>query len=69
MSRKEKINALKNPEIRSHEIENPVGKTMNELSSDELAGIQGASDVNAETTPLCIAASIGATIIFSMRNC
>lgn len=69
MSREEKINALKNPEVRSKDVENPAGKAMNELSSEELAEIQGASDVNPETTPLCIAASIGATIIFSVRNC
>lgn len=68
MSKEEKIQALKNPEVRG-DVENPAGKTLNELSSEELAGIQGASDVNPETTPLCIWASVGATIIFSVRNC
>ncbi|MES1042741.1 type 2 lantibiotic [Peribacillus simplex] len=64
------MRALKNPEERGAEgIENPAGKTLNELSGEELAAVQGASDVNPETTPLCIAASIGATIIFSVRNC
>ncbi|MFJ7755855.1 mersacidin family lantibiotic [Peribacillus muralis] len=71
MSREDQIKALKNPEAKGAEgvMENPAGKTFNELSGEELAAVQGASDVQAETTPLCIAASIGATIIFSVRNC
>lgn len=71
MSKQEKIEALKNPELRGkgEEFESPVGKSLNELSGEELAAIQGASDVSPETTPLCVAASVGATIIFSIRNC
>ncbi|MDR4162536.1 mersacidin family lantibiotic, partial [Bacillus paranthracis] len=30
----------------------PSGKALNELSEEELAEIQGASDVQPETTPL-----------------
>ncbi|PFA81267.1 mersacidin family lantibiotic, partial [Bacillus cereus] len=32
-----------------------------ELSEEELAGIQGASDVQPETTPLCVGVIIGIT--------
>jgi type 2 lantibiotic (TIGR03893 family) len=71
MSREDQIKVLKNPELRGSEktVENPAGKTFNELSSEELAAVQGASDVNPETTTICIAASVGATVIFSWRNC
>ncbi|MBJ8024284.1 mersacidin family lantibiotic, partial [Bacillus cereus] len=39
----------------------PSGKALNELSEEELAEIQGASDVQPETTPLCVGVIIGIT--------
>ncbi|PGH67454.1 type 2 lantibiotic, partial [Bacillus thuringiensis] len=39
----------------------PSGKALNELSEEELAEIQGASDVQPETTPLCVGVIIGLT--------
>lgn len=68
MSKEEQIKALKNPENQRN-VESPVGKTLNELSPEELTAIQGASDVNPETTPLCVAYSVGATIVFSVKHC
>lgn len=67
MSKEEKIKALKNPELRSLGLSHPVGKTMSELSEEELANIQGASDVNPETTSACAAITIG--IIYSIGIC
>ena len=71
MTKEQQIDALKNPELRGGDLQSPVGRSMYEMTQDELLLIQGASDVNPDTTttPLCIAFSIGATVIFSIKNC
>ncbi|APH07160.1 mersacidin family lantibiotic [Bacillus weihaiensis] len=57
------IEALKNQDVRAkfEGITHPSGKALNELSEEELAAIQGASDVQPETTPLCVGVIIGLT--------
>ncbi|MBM0067981.1 mersacidin family lantibiotic [Alkalicoccobacillus gibsonii] len=66
MSNDERIRALKNPEFRDTRMSNPVGKTMNELSDEELAKVQGASDVSPETTP---ASYVTIGIFLSVKVC
>ncbi|MFC9541432.1 mersacidin/lichenicidin family type 2 lantibiotic [Lysinibacillus sp. NPDC056959] len=51
------IAAWKNPEVREKFNSVPVhpsGKSFGELTEEELAQIQGASDVKPETTIYCI---------------
>ncbi|MGE7692370.1 mersacidin family lantibiotic [Lysinibacillus sp. NPDC097214] len=63
MTKEEIIAAWKDPAVREKFKNVPIhpsGKSFGELTEEELADIQGASDVNPETTPLCFA---GATII------
>ncbi|MBM0067982.1 mersacidin family lantibiotic [Alkalicoccobacillus gibsonii] len=67
MSREEKIEALKNPESRGHEFDNPVGKTMNELSDEELTNVQGASDVTPDTTIINTRITIAVSVKFCPR--
>lgn len=70
MSNEEKVKALKNPELRLEKIESPVGRSMGELSDEELADIQGASDVSPETTPACVATAITVGVTtFSISFC
>ncbi len=73
MSKEQVIQAWKNPELREGATglpAHPAGKSVKELSTEELEQVQGASDVQPETTPACaVAFTIGATVIFSVRNC
>ena len=71
MSKEAIIEAWKNPEIRSR-VESiqphPSGKAFNELTLEELAEVQGASDVNPETTLPC-AAWFATGTLFSIKFC
>lgn len=71
MSKEQLIEAWKNPEIRekiSKVQPHPSGKAFNELTIDELAEVQGASDVAPETTPAC-AAAFATGMLFSIKYC
>ncbi|WP_338754926.1 mersacidin/lichenicidin family type 2 lantibiotic [Bacillus sp. FJAT-52991] len=64
VTREEIINAWKNQDVRQkfdEVLSHPSGKALAELSDEELASIQGASDVKPETTPLCLGVIIGLT--------
>lgn len=68
MSNELLIKAWKNPELRSQydfENEHPSGKSFEELSTQEMVAINGASDVQPDTvtTPVC-AVSIAVSIEF-----
>ncbi|OUB64771.1 lichenicidin prepeptide [Bacillus thuringiensis serovar zhaodongensis] len=63
-TKEELVEAWKDPQVREKLKDlpkHPSGKALNELSEEELAGIQGASDVQPETTPLCVGVIIGIT--------
>ncbi|HDR7624972.1 mersacidin family lantibiotic [Bacillus tropicus] len=65
------IEAWKDPEIREKAKnfpQHPSGKAIHELTVEELAEIQGASDVQPETTPACVTA-LTTGIIFSIKWC
>ncbi|MBD8014518.1 mersacidin family lantibiotic [Microbacterium sp. APC 3898] len=71
MTKQQIINAWKNPEIRDgveKVTPHPSGKAFNELTLDELAEVQGASDVAPETTPACVAA-FATGLLFSIKFC
>ncbi|MDQ0216369.1 type 2 lantibiotic (TIGR03893 family) [Oikeobacillus pervagus] len=64
VTRKEIIAAWKDQDVRQKfdgVISHPSGKALAELSDEELAAVQGASDVKPETTPLCVGVIIGLT--------
>ncbi|MBM0067914.1 lichenicidin A2 family type 2 lantibiotic [Bacillus gibsonii] len=64
------IQAFKNSEAGNEGINSPVGKRLDELSPEEQASIQGAGDVNPETTPACIYGGIAITIgVVSVAKC
>lgn len=51
MSNQQLVQALKNPELRAKMgIEHPAGKAFDELSVEEMVNIQGAGDVQPDTT-------------------
>ncbi|MDA2483632.1 mersacidin/lichenicidin family type 2 lantibiotic, partial [Bacillus cereus] len=63
-TKEELVEAWKDPQVREKLKDlpkHPSGKALNELSEEELAEIQGASDVQPETTPLCVGVIIGLT--------
>ena len=64
VSNEEIIAAWKDPNVRER-LESipahPSGKALTELTEEELASIQGASDVKPETTPLCVGIILGLT--------
>ncbi|MEB9365927.1 mersacidin/lichenicidin family type 2 lantibiotic [Bacillus cereus] len=56
-TKEELVAAWKDPQVRekSKDLPNhPSGKVLNELSEEELAEVQGASDVQVATTPMCV---------------
>ncbi|PJO41595.1 mersacidin family lantibiotic [Lysinibacillus xylanilyticus] len=64
------IAAWKDPEAREKLNSLPVhpsGKSFGELTEEELAQIQGASDVKPETSPVCLPLSI--IVPITIRNC
>ncbi|MFJ5565999.1 mersacidin family lantibiotic [Lysinibacillus xylanilyticus] len=72
ITKEEIIAAWKDPEVREKLNSLPVhpsGKTFGELTEEELAEIQGASDVNPETTPLCFAGATIITTVVSINLC
>jgi len=57
LTKEEIIAAWKDPEAREKFNSLPVhpsGKSFGELTEEELAQIQGASDVKPETSPVCL---------------
>ncbi|MGG3805388.1 mersacidin family lantibiotic [Metabacillus fastidiosus] len=70
VSKEEIIEAWKDPNVRekfANIPSHPSGKALTELTEEELAAIQGASDVKPETTPVCVGVIIGLTA--SIRIC
>jgi hypothetical protein len=62
MSKENIANALKNPELRRDlGLESPAGQSLEELTQDESARINGGADVQPETSPTCI--GIGITVL------
>ncbi|MGG3805387.1 mersacidin family lantibiotic [Metabacillus fastidiosus] len=64
VSKEEIIEAWKDPNVRekfANIPSHPSGKALTELNEEELAAIQGASDVKPETTPVCVGVIIGLT--------
>ncbi|MGH0526522.1 mersacidin/lichenicidin family type 2 lantibiotic [Bacillus cereus] len=56
-TKEELVAAWKDPQVRekSKDLPNhPSGKVLNELSEEELAEVQGASDVQVATTPMYV---------------
>ena len=65
ISKEDIIEAWKDPNVReklANIPSHPSGKALTELNDEELASIQGASDVKPETTPLCVGIIIGLTM-------
>ncbi|WP_413364397.1 mersacidin/lichenicidin family type 2 lantibiotic [Lysinibacillus sp. 3P01SB] len=57
LTKEEIIAAWKDPKVREKFKslpEHPSGRTYGELTEEELAQIQGASDVKPETSPVCL---------------
>lgn len=57
LTKEEIIAAWKDPKVRENFNslpEHPSGKSYGELTEEELAQIQGASDVKPETSPVCL---------------
>ncbi|WJD83659.1 mersacidin family lantibiotic [Priestia megaterium] len=74
MTNNQLIEAWKNPELRANlDIQHPSGQAFAELSIDEMLNIQGAGDVQPETTPAVVTSSavcIGVTgAIISIKYC
>ncbi|MFF2797258.1 mersacidin family lantibiotic [Lysinibacillus xylanilyticus] len=64
------IAAWKDPEAREKLNSLPVhpsGKSFGELTEEELAQIQGASDVKPETSPVCL--PLITFVPSTIRNC
>lgn len=51
--------------------ESVVGGTFEELDIEQMEVLQGAGDVNAETSPFCIAAGVtaGIALVNSLKRC
>ncbi|RBP02481.1 lichenicidin A2 family type 2 lantibiotic [Rossellomorea aquimaris] len=75
MTKEMMIQAWKNPELRSDLTNHPAGQAFSELSADEMRSIQGAGDVQPETTPslssgYCLGwATVGISITISYATC
>ena len=59
MSKEQIIKSWKNPELRNQmnfEMDHPCGKGFQELSFEEMVGINGAAEVSPDaiTTPVCL---------------
>ncbi|WJD83657.1 mersacidin family lantibiotic [Priestia megaterium] len=67
------IEAWKNPELRANlDVQHPSGQAFTELSTDEMLNIQGAGDVQPETTPLTISSwgcGAGVGVLLSKAFC
>ncbi|MFE6139959.1 mersacidin family lantibiotic [Bacillus cereus] len=71
MSKEQVIKAWKNSEARKGlgEVEHPAGKSLNELSLEEMAEVQGAGDVKPETLPIGLTDGGTGGIAFSTIIC
>jgi type 2 lantibiotic (TIGR03893 family) len=78
MNKNEIIQAWKNPEFRSNSnFSHPAGQAFSELSVDEMMNIQGAGDVQPETTPtttiassgFCAVTTVGVGVTLSLQFC
>ncbi|RBP02474.1 mersacidin family lantibiotic [Rossellomorea aquimaris] len=78
MTKTEIINAWKNPEARANiSFSHPAGLSYGELSTEEMMNIQGAGDVQPETTPtttiassgFCAVTTIGVGVTLSLQFC
>ncbi|MFK4311034.1 type 2 lantibiotic (TIGR03893 family) [Bacillus sp. RC242] len=71
MSKEQMIEALKDPEARKKlgEVDHPSGKPINELTLEELAEVQGAGDVQPETTPACVTLGFTLGMYVSKKIC
>ncbi|WP_427109323.1 mersacidin family lantibiotic [Lysinibacillus xylanilyticus] len=70
ISKEEIIAAWKDPEAREKLNSLPVhpsGKSFGDLTEEELAQIQGASDVKPETSPVCL--PLITFVPITIRNC
>jgi type 2 lantibiotic (TIGR03893 family) len=75
MSKEAMIQAWKNPEQRQPLMNHPAGQAFGELSIEEMTKIQGAGDVQPETTPTLSSApcagwlTAGISITISYAKC
>lgn len=78
MNKNEIIKAWKNPELRTHSnFSHPAGQSFNELTEEEMLSVQGAGDVQTETTPtvttasspFCLVTTIGVGVTVSLEFC
>ncbi|MFF2797256.1 mersacidin family lantibiotic [Lysinibacillus xylanilyticus] len=71
LTKEEIIAAWRDPAVREKFNSVPVhpsGKTFGELTEEELAHVQGASDVKPETSPACAIGTVIA-ITYSLKYC
>lgn len=75
MSKEMMIQAWKNPELRSNKMNHPAGQSFGELAKEDMMKIQGAGDVQPETTPTLSSApcagwlTVGITATISYAKC
>ncbi|RBP02482.1 lichenicidin A2 family type 2 lantibiotic [Rossellomorea aquimaris] len=75
MSKEMMIQAWKNPEMRKEFMNHPAGQAFSELSAEEMMNVQGAGDVQPETTPTLSSApcagwlTVGISITVSYAKC
>ncbi|WJD83658.1 mersacidin family lantibiotic [Priestia megaterium] len=79
MTNNQLIEAWKNPELRANlDIQHPSGQAFAELSIDEMLNIQGAGDVQPETTPatstvtstaFCLVTTVPVGVTISLKWC
>lgn len=58
-------------EIKKQLDEEAVGKTFEDIPEEEMQEVQGAGDVDLETTPFAISATVAfsAGVLFSKKRC
>ncbi|MCA0987021.1 mersacidin family lantibiotic [Guptibacillus algicola] len=78
MNKTDIIRSWKNPELRTHStFIHPAGQAFNELSEQEMMDVQGAGDVQPETTPtttiassgFCAVTTVGVGVTLSLKYC
>lgn len=79
MKNEQIIKAWKNPELRTNMVQHPSGQAFGELTEEAMKNIQGAGDVQPETTPATLISTssapcvggltAGITISYSLKNC
>ncbi|QLK09302.1 hypothetical protein BMG_6074 (plasmid) [Priestia megaterium] len=69
MTNNQLIEAWKNPELRANlDIQHPSGQAFAELSTDEMLSIQGAGDVQPETTPATTISTSSASCVVGITG-